>query len=123
MESDLKKLLLVYNADAGLGNKLLDGLHKAVSPKTYNCQLCFLTYGLITEKRRWKEFRKTFHLPMLFLYKDQFVKYYGSKFGHKFEYPVILAETSTGIELVVSKSTLENMEGLEDLIQYLEAIA
>ncbi len=38
-------LVFVYNANSGLLNALLDMGHKVVSPRTYPCSLCALTYG------------------------------------------------------------------------------
>jgi hypothetical protein len=40
----MQELLFVYNADAGLVTGLLDTLHKVLSPSTYSCSLCAITY-------------------------------------------------------------------------------
>jgi hypothetical protein len=39
------KLLFVYNADSGLFNSIAEAAHKIVSPQTYRCDLCRITYG------------------------------------------------------------------------------
>ncbi|MCF7977351.1 hypothetical protein U5801_08255 [Lamprobacter modestohalophilus] len=44
------ELIFVYNADTGLFNQLADAAHKAFSADTYACNLCRVTYGLLTEK-------------------------------------------------------------------------
>ena len=65
------RLIFVYNADSGLGNAMLDSMHKIVSPQTYDCQLCALTFGVFTEKEQWKNFRETSEISMEFLHKDE----------------------------------------------------
>ena len=42
-----RSLILVYNADSGFFNALADSAHKLLSPSTYDCRLCALTYGAI----------------------------------------------------------------------------
>jgi len=41
----MSKLIFVYNADSGLLNAMKDWAHKIVSPETYPCSLCALTYN------------------------------------------------------------------------------
>lgn len=67
----MRQLLFVYNATAGLGHALLDSVHKVLSPHTYPCTLCGLTYGLISMRPEWKEFLQQLPLPARFLYRDQ----------------------------------------------------
>ena len=38
------RLVFVYNANAGLVAGMLDSVHKVVSPATYPCSLCAVTY-------------------------------------------------------------------------------
>jgi len=37
-------LIFVYNANGGLVNSWLDTAHKIVSPSTYSCSLCAITF-------------------------------------------------------------------------------
>ncbi|GAB2965421.1 hypothetical protein GCM10027048_38930 [Hymenobacter coalescens] len=67
----MRQLLFVYNADSGLGHALLDAVHKLVSPATYPCTLCELTYGAARMRPQWKQFLQTLPLPARFLYRDQ----------------------------------------------------
>ena len=64
------RLVFVYNAESGLLNMLKDGLHKALSPKTYPCSLCALTYGAVSMKKEWARFIATIALPVEFRYRD-----------------------------------------------------
>lgn len=118
-----QKLLFVYNADSGIRNAILDGAHKVLSPSTYSCSLCALTYGVLTEKRLWKTFREKMQAmggKLQFLYKDEFGKIYRSKFGHKFTYPIVLVEGNSGFEILVGTQELNSLETAKDLIALLE---
>jgi len=54
----MSKLIFVYNADSGLLNAMKDWAHKIVSPETYPCSLCALTYDNLGMRRPWREFIK-----------------------------------------------------------------
>jgi hypothetical protein len=117
IENKLEKLLFIYNANSGLRNIFIDGAHKILSPKTYDCNLCDITYGAFTENRKWKKYRKGSKMVMEFLHKDQFKTQYASKFGYSFDFPIVLGVTGDGIEVVVSSTELNALEKAEDLIQ------
>lgn len=70
-------LVFVYNADGGLFNSLADRAHKILSPQTYQCNLCSLTYSNFGMKKEWKEFLSRLELPMEFLHRDEFEAQYG----------------------------------------------
>ena len=55
-------------------------------------------------------------MEMEFLHKDEFTKQYASKFGHKFDYPVILSENNRGLEMFISKQELSEIKDEEELI-------
>jgi len=65
-------LILVYNADGGVFAALADAAHKLISPATYSCSLCAVTYGAVSMKRDWRAFLDK--LPMLkrFHHRDDF---------------------------------------------------
>ena len=111
-----QKLVFVYNADSGIRNTAIDGMHKILGPNTDNCSLCALTFGAFTENGRWKKFRKTTPLPMDFLHKDEFKRHYASKFAHRFTYPIVLAVTKTGFEVFIGTVELAKMGRAEELI-------
>jgi len=68
------ELILVYNADSGIFNTIKDGINKIVSPRTYQCNLCALTYGTITMKDEWKTFIDNLGISTEFLHRDEFLK-------------------------------------------------
>ncbi|MGY8913762.1 MAG: GTPase [Flavobacteriales bacterium] len=116
-----EKMLFVYNANSGKGNTLMDVAHKILSPKTYDCNLCDITFGVISENKLWKRFREQSSLKMEFLHKDEFSKGYASKFGHKFTFPIILIETGNGLEVFVGTEELNSFKKPEDLISILKS--
>lgn len=109
--SHLQNLIFIYNADSGLKNALIDGAHKILSPSTYECKLCEITFGAFTENTIWKKFRIESDVKMDFLHKNEFRKQYASKFGYKFTFPIVLAESVNGLEILI---TTEEMNGLQD---------
>lgn len=116
----LEKLIFIYNADSGLRNQLIDGAHKILSPDTYECNLCDITYGAFTENKVWKEFRKQSDLDLEFLHRDEFAKAYRSKFGYKFTFPIVLASVDENLEVFIKTeelNVLEDARGLIGLIQ------
>lgn len=115
-----QKLIFVYNANSGKRNALMDSMHKVFSPSTYDCKLCDITFGVMTENSTWKQFRQESELQMEFLHKDEFAKKYASKFGHKFRFPIVLIEGEQGLEVLISKEELDQLEtanGLVDLVK------
>ncbi len=43
----MSRLVIVYNAKAGLLAGAMDSIQKLAAPATYPCKLCALTYGLV----------------------------------------------------------------------------
>jgi hypothetical protein len=113
----MKKLLFIYNANSGKTSSFLDALHKVVSPKTYNCNLCGITYGIFKEDKTWKNFREASDLSMEFLHLDEFKKCYASKFGYKFTFPIVLSVNQNELEIFISTEELNSLKNAEELIQ------
>ena len=109
----LNLLLFVYNADSGKLNALLDTAHKIVSPSTYNCQLCQLTYGLVNEKQGWKQFREQLQDDVLFLHRDEFEKQY----HQKLKYPFLAKVENENIKVLLSAEEMSAIEDTEALIE------
>ncbi|GAA4034637.1 hypothetical protein GCM10022409_18830 [Hymenobacter glaciei] len=74
-----QRLLFVYNADGGLLPGLKDLFHKILSPATYPCSLCAVTYGATALRPEWKEFVQALPVPVAFLHRDEFVRAYPAK--------------------------------------------
>ena len=119
----LQKLIFVYNADSGLRNLLIDGAHKILSPATYACNLCDVTFGAFTENKDWKKFRLKLEAEkaeLEFLHKNEFSKAYRSKFGYKFTFPIVLSASSNDLEIFINTAELNQLKNAADLIAVLE---
>ncbi|UII80706.1 GTPase [Flagellimonas sp. CMM7] len=116
-KKDLPKLLFIYNANSGARNAILDSMHKVLSPATYDCNLCDITFGVVSENKTWKKFRQANKQEMIFLHKDEFAKKYASKFGHKFTFPIILVEGEHGLEIVISTEELNQLKAAHALVR------
>lgn len=65
-----RELCFIYNAQSGAGHALMDYVHKIVSPDTYACSLCSVTYGNLGMHRSWAKYLKALPFKTRFLYKD-----------------------------------------------------
>ena len=115
-----QKLIFVYNANSGTINAVLDSMHKVLSPSTYSCNLCDITFGLVGEKGTWRDFRESFPVEMEFLHKDEYEKGYSSKFGFKFDYPIVLCAVEEELQVLVNTSELNQLGSAEELIKLIE---
>ena len=104
--------MLVYNADSGSLNALLDSAHKLLNPSTYQCKLCELTYGLVNEKKAWKAFRETSPEEMVFLHRDEFEQQY----AQRFDYPFVARVNEKDLLLLLSSGDLKAISTTEELI-------
>lgn len=107
------KLIFVYNADSNVFSQLTDAAHKIVSPSTYKCNLCRLTYGLVKERKEWTEFLKTFSVRTEFMHADEFHKLYPEL---KVAFPIVLEEDDDNIRILITTEELNACQTLDDLI-------
>ncbi|MCC3158921.1 hypothetical protein LJ737_16885 [Hymenobacter sp. 15J16-1T3B] len=114
----MRQLLFVYNASAGPGHALLDSLHKVVSPGTYPCTLCGLTYGLTSMRPEWKAFLQTLPLPARFLYRDQLPEAYPALVGQPLS-AIFLEDEAGRVAPLVTAAEMQplNLPGLIELLQ------
>lgn len=70
-------LIFVYNADSGLLNAIKDLIHKNVSPETYPCSLCAVTWDNLGMKREWKRFVQSLNRTVEFQHRDELKEKYG----------------------------------------------
>ncbi|UOQ64429.1 hypothetical protein [Hymenobacter volaticus] len=104
----MTELLFVYNADSGFLNGAMDAFHKILSPKTYPCSLCAVTYGNTSMRTEWKHYIQSLPVQTRFLHRDEFL----AEFPRLGEYPLPAAfqETGEGWQLFLSKTELDNLD-------------
>lgn len=106
-----QKLQFVYNAETGYFNKLTDFAHKIISPGTYACSLCALTYGKFTMKKEWAEYVQKLPVEVEFVYRNEW------KFAPiRNRYPLIALQSGADrIEVLIEADELDNISSLKDL--------
>lgn len=105
-------LVFVYNANSGLLNALLDLGHKVVSPRTYPCRLCALTYGGLGMRREWREFTEQLGRPVAFLHADELADRYGLT---GVALPAVFEERGSRLEPLLTREALDGCGSLSDL--------
>lgn len=104
-------LVFVYNADSGPLNALLDFGHKIVSPSTYPCSLCALTYGTFGMRREWREFTRSLGHPLEFLHADELRERYGPQ---QTALPAVFMRGAK-LEPLLTKADLDRFTSLNEL--------
>lgn len=107
------KLILVYNADSGFFNAITDTAHKIFAPHTYECRLCYYTYGMAGMLRPWKDFLESLDLPLFFYHRNEFRREFPTR---REALPAILIEADGDLETLVSAADINACEHLEDLM-------
>ena len=118
-----EQLLFVYHANSDLFSTVSDFAHKILSPSTYDCHLCALTYGNFSVKQEWKSFIETLPVKTIFLHKDEFKNQYKMNTA----LPAVFLQSNDIVKEFISKQEIENCRSLDDLkklvIQKLEGRA
>ncbi len=68
---DQPRLILIYNAAGGIFAQLGDAVHKLVSPGTYACSLCAVTYGAVSMHGAWRRTLDSLPVTPVFLHKGE----------------------------------------------------
>ncbi|MBL4902604.1 MAG: hypothetical protein JKY62_08120 [Desulfocapsa sp.] len=111
-------LIFVYNADSGLFNTLTDTAHKLFSPKTYECNLCAMTFSGIGMKQEWRKFIDTIDLPLEFLHKDEFK----DKYKTEVELPAIFLKSGNDLNLSIDAEAINKCKEIDELKQLIREI-
>ena len=122
MKETTTELILVYNADSGFFNIIKDALHKSVSPSTYQCNLCALTYGTIRMKSKWKTFIEKIKIPAEFFHRDEFFKMLKTH-PHRLKnarFPAIYLHKNEKLSLLITSDEINQCKTLEDLINLVD---
>lgn len=112
-------LIIVYNADGGAFAMLADALHKVVSPATYPCSLCAVTYGPVAMRGQWRTFLDRLPNAKRFYHRDDFAADFP---GVEVSLPAILIRRpGEAPEVLVSAAELDATPDLSKLIQLVES--
>ena len=108
----MSKLIFVYNADSGLISAMKDWAHKIVSPETYACSLCALTYDNLGMRRPWREFIKELGYEVEFLHRDELAEKYGV---HDVPLPATFILQNGKPKLWIKSDAMDAINSLDEL--------
>ncbi|WP_460555732.1 hypothetical protein [Hymenobacter daeguensis] len=113
-----QRLVFVYNADGGRLAGLKDLFHKILSPATYPCSLCAITYGATSMRPEWRGFVKTLPVPVDFLHRDEFVRGYPQWARHPLPAAFALSENGE-LTPFIDAATMDatDLNGLMELVR------
>ncbi len=114
------ELLFVYNAKAGIVAGMMDSVHKAVSPDTYECALCAVTHGYLTMQREFRNWLKSMPYSVKFHYRADFRAIYPE--AADIALPVVLMKSGDGtLRHILSAAQLKQLKRSDDLVTALDA--
>ncbi len=111
-------LVFVYNAKNDFMSKSLDFAHKIISPNTYQCNLCSLTYGNFGIKKEWQDFLNTIQMETKFMYANQYQQLFPNQ---NQTFPAIFLVQNNQWKSLMSPKDFEDLQTLQQLIQLLES--
>ena len=106
------KIHFIYNANDDIFSVINDFFHKSLSPKTYDCDLCALSYGMFSKKEKWSNFLDSLQYDYAFIYKNQS----NPILDHVDSFPVILFQQDDDIMVLVSTDDISKCNSIDELI-------
>lgn len=107
------KLLFVYNADSGILASLKDVVHKAVSPGTYQCNLCKITYGPLLMKDEWDAYITSLPYEAEFMHRDEFRTQYSEWKNEPL--PALFAVEGERLSVAIPATAMNAAHTMQDL--------
>lgn len=110
----MPRLIFVYNADSGFFSALTDSVHKLLSPATYECNLCRITYGAVGMRDEWRTFIENLAIPVDFLHRDEFRARHGLS---DVELPAVFAQSDAGqpLDILMNAALLNTARSIDAL--------
>ena len=107
------RLIFIYNADGGIVQGIMDSVHKTLSPATYACSLCALTYGVVRMDPKWRAWLKELPIPSVFYHKDD-------NPHDEVTLPVVLADRGGQVDTLITAERLSAINNVDALIAEIE---
>ena len=112
--NDIETLVFLYNASDDAISVGFDFLHKIISPSTYQCSLCKITYGNFSMHDDWRNYLNSIPYKIDFLYKNNYKKYHEKLEVNEFPTAFVLKEGK--YEIFLSKADFDSCEDLKSLM-------
>ncbi len=109
-KQQIRRLILIYNADAGKLAALVDSARKIL--RLNGCALCSITHGLAGEKSEWRSCRAEIGVPIDYLHRDEIFGPMKQLVGETL--PCVVAETVGGPRVLLTPDVLERCRGSVD---------
>ena len=114
MTTDTRRIIQVYNADGDALSVVIDAIHKVMSPASYPCSLCNVSYGPLSVRTKWRNYLGRLDADVLSLHRDEFR---GRFPATDVELPAILIqEPGAEPRVLLSKYRLDTIRDVDDLI-------
>ena len=113
-----KKIIFIYNASDNLSSVMFDFIHKIISPNTYQCSLCKITYGNFKKYDEWESYLQSIPYEIEFLYRNNYKDYY--KDIEVEEFPIALIQNEDSYQIILLKKDFDSCNDLKELIQIIE---
>jgi hypothetical protein len=111
-------LLFVYNAPEGVFAAIGDAIHKTLSPATYPCSLCAISYGAVRMRPAWQAHLRALPYATRFFHRPDFHRALPALVD--VELPAILIDDGTGPRVIVDATTLNRVGDVDELIDVLD---
>jgi hypothetical protein len=112
-------LVMIYNADEGLGAALFDTAQKILRPDTYSCDLCAITYGAFSMRGAWKDWLARQSFVAEFYHRQDFAKAFPALAGTAL--PAVMRRDGEALTLVLGPEDMRSDMGVDGLIAAIEA--
>ena len=103
----IDRLILVYAADSGLTNAVVDSAKKLLMVK--GCSLCAITHGLVGERSEWRECRDEIGIPVETYHRNDVLDEVALVVGDRL--PHVVADVGGELVPVLGLEALERMNG------------
>jgi hypothetical protein len=107
-------LVFVYNAHRGLFSAVGDFAHKVLSPETYQCNLCSLTYSTFGMRKSWRQFLDGLEASVEFLHADELQNRYSVK---DVPLPAVFQKRGGQLLLLIAADSINRCLTIDDLKQ------
>lgn len=103
----IDRLILVYGADSGRLNALVDSARKLLRVK--GCSLCAITHGLAGERSEWRECRDALGVPVDTYHRDDMPPEVAAALDGGV--PAVLAQSGDGLQVLMGPEVLDRLQG------------
>lgn len=107
MSTTVQRLLLVYNADSGKLNALIDSAKKLLLVN--GCPLCSLTHSLAGERSEWQSCKESLGVPFDYVHRDEVTPALREVVGEQL--PAVVADTGERLVLLFGPDVIQRCRG------------